>query len=106
MYKTLLQGGHFDKSTKTVLQVPTFSASTFASSFMRIVGKDVTLAMAQGSGAFLVAELCERVTKDGNDEDKKTLKAWFGGDVRKKIEQGDVKGKNVLLEKLDALRSV
>lgn len=72
---------------------------------MQIVGKDVTLDIAQGSGAFLVAELCERVMKEGTDEDKKLLKSWFGDDIRKKIEKGDTKGKNILLEKVDALRS-
>ena len=59
--------------------------------------------MGKGNGAFVVAELCEALVRGEQEEGRQTLKKWFGEDVRKEIEGSDVKGKNVLLEKLAAL---
>ncbi|EMD36246.1 hypothetical protein CERSUDRAFT_115203 [Gelatoporia subvermispora B] len=100
IYKTLLQGGHFSQSTKTVERSSHFSASDFAARFVQIVGRDVTVAMAQDDGAFIVAALCEQLAEDGSKEDKKKVKSWFGKEERKKITG---KGSAVLLEKLQAL---
>ena len=95
MFKTLLQGGHFSRETQSVVPVPTFSASAFASAFMRQVGRELTLKMATDNGAFVVAELCERIRAEGTDEEREALKAWFS-DI-KAIEWCAAKGKTVLL---------
>ena len=61
------------------------------------------MAFAKGNGAFVVAELCEKVCKEGGDAERAMMRSWFSDDIRAQIEQGDAKGKNVLLEKLNAL---
>ncbi|KDQ55462.1 hypothetical protein JAAARDRAFT_71318 [Jaapia argillacea MUCL 33604] len=105
LYKTLLQGGHFDHSTSIISRSLYFSPKEFASAFVKVVGEDVTVAMAKGGGGtFLVAELLERVRAEGSEDEKKLVKAWFGEGVVGEIERGDVKGKKVLLEKIQALR--
>ena len=60
--------------------------------------------MAQGNGAFVVAELCRRVGTEGADEEKRLLRTWFTGEgVGKDIRDKEMKGKSVLLESIDAL---
>ncbi|OCH89163.1 ARM repeat-containing protein [Obba rivulosa] len=100
IYKTLLQGGHFSHSTKSVERSPYFSASDFATRFVQMVGRDVTVAIAQADGAFIVAALCERLAEEGSKEEKETVKSWFGKAERKKITG---KGSAMLLEKLEVL---
>lgn len=65
----------------------------------------------QRNGTFLVAELCAALTKSG-DEDKteetsearEKLKSWLcTPSVQKAIEEGEAKGKKVLLESLGKL---
>ena len=69
--------------------------------FVRLVGKETTLAMAKGSGAFVVAELVERVSAEGSDETKEELKEW----IKHIGSAGDeVKGWGVLMEKVEALK--
>ena len=76
----------------------------FASSFLAVVGRDTTVAMAQGNGAFVVAELCTRVITEGGDEEKRLLRTWFTHKgVSKDIHDKEMKGKHVLLESIDAL---
>lgn len=106
LYKTLLQGGHFCHTTKTISRSSSFSAAAFASAFMKDVGKEETLAMAKGNGAFMVAELCERIREEGSNEEKTMLKDWFSGEVMREIEEGDAKGKKVLVEKVTALSNL
>ena len=106
LYKTLLQGGHYDQSLKSVTKPPSsFSPSAFASSFLTAVGRDVTVAMAQGNGAFVVAELCRRVSVEGTDEEKRLLRMWFTEGVSKDIQDKEMKGKSVLLGSINALVS-
>jgi pumilio family protein 6 len=102
MYKTFLQGGHFSHETNSISPSPSFSASTFASAFLEVVGKDETLRMAKGNGAFVIAELCERIRAEGTTEERAKLKGWFE-DVLKEIEESDAKGKKLLLEKVSIL---
>ncbi|KAG6825975.1 hypothetical protein H0H93_016924 [Arthromyces matolae] len=45
LYKTLLQGGHFNHATKSVEPAPGWDAGAFAKEFTEIVGKDVTIGM-------------------------------------------------------------
>jgi pumilio family protein 6 len=107
LYKTLLQGGHYDQSSKSITKPSSsFSPSTFASSFLTAVGRDATVAIAQGNGAFVVAELCRRVSTEGTDEGKSLLRTWFTEEgVSKDIRDKEMKGKNVLLESIDTLVS-
>jgi len=67
---------------------------------MKIVGREVTLQMAKGDGAFVVAELCVRILERGSDEEKSSLKDWFQEADIREIEESQAKGKKVLLEKL------
>lgn len=62
--------------------------------------------MAQGNGAFVVAELCGRVSAEGTDEEKRLLREWLTeGGVSKGIRDKEMKGKNVLLGSIDTLVS-
>lgn len=56
--------------------------------------------MAGGDGAFLVAELLERVSEEGSVDEKAAIKGWFKPDVKQTLESGEGKGKRVLLEKV------
>lgn len=102
MFKTLLQGGHFSHATQTVELEPTFDAPAFAAAFVRLVGKDTTVAMARGEGAFVVAAVCEQLAQ-GESEQRKVLRSWFGGGERKAIAKTEGRGLGLLLEKLNAL---
>ncbi|KAF9648433.1 hypothetical protein BDM02DRAFT_3187093 [Thelephora ganbajun] len=107
LYKTLLQGGHYDQSSKSITKPSSsFSPSTFASSFLTAVGQDVIVAMAQGNGAFVVAELCRRVSAEGTDKEKRLLRIWFTEELRKDIRGKEMRGQSVLLESIDALLSL
>jgi pumilio family protein 6 len=103
LYKTLLQGGHYNHTTNAIERVSDTAA--FASQFVNIVGKDATIAMCvgDGNGAFVVAELCEALMRENLIEEKATVKKWFGGKVVQEIEAGQAKGKRVLLEKIALL---
>ncbi|KAI0718430.1 ARM repeat-containing protein [Cerioporus squamosus] len=103
LYKTLLQGGHFSHATKTVERAPRFSARDFAQRFVQIVGRENTVAMAQGDGAFVVAVLCEQLAEHEDVEERKTVKGWFDSNARKAVEAAAPKGVNVLLEGLKKL---
>ena len=60
--------------------------------------------MAKGDGAFIVAELIERVREEGSDEDRARLVEIFGkaGEkVRKEVESSRPRGWEVLVSKLE-----
>lgn len=62
--------------------------------------------MAQGNGAFVVAELCRRISTEGTDEERELLRTWFTEkEVSKDIQVKETKGKSVLLESINALLS-
>ncbi|KAJ7471227.1 armadillo-type protein [Mycena galericulata] len=106
LYKTLLQGGHFNRSTAGVEAAAGWDARAFAGKFMDSVGKEVCVAMCtkgERNGAFVIAELCEAVKGDDAESARKTLKAWFGPAVVKETENGEAKGRKILLEKIAAL---
>ncbi|KAG6889216.1 hypothetical protein C0992_006026 [Termitomyces sp. T32_za158] len=108
LYKTLLQGGHFNHTSKTVDLAPNWDANLFAKELVKIVGKDVVVGMCtlgEGNGAFVVAEMCEALIRDGekSEEVRKEVKGWFGDDVREAVEGGQAKGRKVLLEKIASL---
>jgi len=104
IYKRLLEGGHFSHQTKAVVKAESWSATDFASAWLRVVGKQNTVAIALGQGAFVVAALCDRVAKDGSEEQRRELREWFGGETRQSIEKGEMRGKAVLLQSLAALK--
>lgn len=103
MYKSLFQGGHFSHASKSVVRSSSFSPSAFASEFMTIVGQDLTVSMAGGEGAFIIAEFLQRIKEEGSADEKQTVKGWFGGDVVEKLKKSETKGRNVLLDKINAL---
>jgi pumilio family protein 6 len=70
---------------------------------MVTVGNDVTVSMAGGEGAFVVAEFLQRITEEGNTQERHTVKNWFGEGVVDSIKRSETKGRNILLEKIDAL---
>lgn len=62
--------------------------------------------MAQGNGAFVIAELCNQVSAEGTREEKRLLQLWFTGDeISKRIQDKEIKGKSVLLESIEVLLS-
>lgn len=61
--------------------------------------------MAQGNGAFVVAELCRRISAEGTGEEKELLRRWFAEGVHKDIRGKEMKGKDVLLNSIDTLLS-
>lgn len=103
MYKSLLQGGHFSRPEQSVVRSPTFSPSEFASLFLSVVRRDTTISIAQGDGAFVVAELLERIREEGSDEQKTKVRSWFDDSFVAQMEDSEAKGKNVLVEKIKAL---
>jgi pumilio homology domain family member 6 len=102
MYKSLLQGGHFSHSEQSVIRSSAFSPSEFASVFLSAVGSDTTIAIAQGNGAFVAAELVERIREEGTDEQKTKIRNWFNDAFVARLMDSEAKGKNVLIEKIGA----
>jgi len=88
-------------ASKIVETAPLWDAASFATSFMHKAGRDNVLGMACGGGAFVIAELCERLrtSRQGVDE----AKGWFGRKEVENIRNSGVKGKDVLLEKIKLL---
>jgi pumilio family protein 6 len=108
MYKTLLQGGHFNKKTQNVDTTENWDALHFASLFINTVSQNVVTAMCtegERNGSFIIATLCETLMMGGDDKksERQVLKSWFGEKEREKIEKGDGRGKHLLLEKLSLL---
>ncbi|KZV70153.1 ARM repeat-containing protein [Peniophora sp. CONT] len=104
MHKALLQGGHFSRSTGTIEKAERWDAGAYAKTFVEVVGKDRTKAMARGTGAFVVAELLERVRVDGDAKVRGEMRMWFEGFEGEEGES--VKGWSTLIEKVEALRKV
>ncbi|KAK0433391.1 uncharacterized protein EV420DRAFT_1283403, partial [Desarmillaria tabescens] len=69
----------------------------FADQFVETLGQDVIVGMCmkgEANGAFVVAE----ALSGGNA--KCLVKGWFGVNVVKEIEDGDINDKNMLLENI------
>ena len=103
MYKSLLQGGHFSHSEHSVVRSPAFLLSEFALVFLSIVGRDTTIAITQGDGAFVVAELLEQICEEGSNKQKTKVRGWFNDSFMAWMKDGKAKEKNVLVEKIKAL---
>jgi pumilio family protein 6 len=110
LYKTLLQGGHFNHGTASIslASASTWDRGYFAREFVRVVGKGGTLGMCtkgDGNGAFVVAELCGALIGDDAAKaggEREEVKRWFNEGV-KEVGEGRAKGKKVLLEKIALL---
>ena len=70
---------------------------------MQVVGRDVTVAMAGGDGAFVVAALCEQLAEHADLAEKETVKGWFDAKTKKDVQEKGAKGVSVLLESLSKL---
>ncbi|KAI0646045.1 ARM repeat-containing protein [Trametes meyenii] len=103
LYKTLLQGGHFSHSTRTIEHSLRFSARHFAVQFIQLVGRDIIAAMVKGDGAFVVAALCEQLAGHDDEEGRQVVKGWFDAKTCKQIKEANGKGVNILLESLKKL---
>ena len=107
VYKSLLQGGHYNHTSGSVDQIhePLWDTTTFINQFLKVVGKEAITSMCQGdaNGVFVVAELCETLVQGDAADGRQTLKAWFDSDLTKQIEASKAKGNKVHLEKLAPL---
>ncbi|KAM6495204.1 Armadillo-type fold [Amanita muscaria] len=107
LYKTLLQGGHFNHANQKVDYTSAWNHVRFAIAFANTVGQDVIVSMCtKGSrgGAFVVAELCSTLLEEERTKARKMVNKWFDKGVRKEIEEQEgMKGQKVLLEALGRL---
>ncbi|KAF6752057.1 armadillo-type protein [Ephemerocybe angulata] len=110
LYKTLLQGGHFSRKTESIEPVQDWDATSFAVNFATLLSADVITSFCvkgDRNGTFVVAELCEALVKGSeSSEEAKEAREKVKGSfkrVKKDIEGGEARGKNILLEKLAAL---
>jgi len=58
--------------------------------------------MGRGEGAFVIVEFLQQIREDGSIEERRTVKNWFDEEVVDRIKKSETKGRNVLLEKIDA----
>ncbi|CAK5262026.1 unnamed protein product [Mycena citricolor] len=105
LYKTLLQGGHFNRGTSAIDKSPNWDSQVFAEKFVETIGQDVSVAMCckgDCNGTFVIAELCGALIGTASSSTH-SVKQWFSSAVQKEIEARDGKGKNVLLQRIAAL---
>ncbi len=106
MYKTLLQGGHYNHKTQSIETPEHWDASQFAVSFINTIPQRVVTAMCtegERNGTFVIATLCESLAKSDSTNERKKMRDWFGENELKLIRDGDGRGKDLLLEKLALL---
>lgn len=108
MYKTLLQGGHYNKKTQSIETTDQWDALAFATSFMQTVPQNIVVSMCtkgERNGTFVITTLCETLVRGGDERksERQKLRSWFGEKERKAIQKGDGRGKDLLLEKLALL---
>ena len=106
-YKTLLSGGHFDLTTKSVHVVDLALSSQFAQSLWKASssedagGKDNVVRLAKGNAAFVLVELIESLKKAGKVGEVKSVLA--AKEVVESIKSGERKGAALLVEKIELL---
>ncbi|KIK63949.1 hypothetical protein GYMLUDRAFT_40159 [Collybiopsis luxurians FD-317 M1] len=118
LYKTLLQGGHFNHASKAVEEVEGWDAGAFAVHFVESVsgedGEGVKSLCTKGerNGAFVVAELCGALVRASSTnaevkQAREKVKAWLSGsEITDEIKEGEksgAKGVKVLLDAIAAL---
>ncbi|KAJ3748196.1 armadillo-type protein [Lentinula raphanica] len=121
LYKTLLQGGHFNHSLKTIEKSDKWDPVAFALDFVKTVGgedgaviKDMCT-KGERNGTFVVAELCGALGGGSGGADESTsvkeirerLRGWLSTpEIRKAIEEGEkngARGTKVLLDAIGTL---
>ncbi|KAJ3717961.1 armadillo-type protein [Lentinula raphanica] len=122
LYKTLLQGGHFNHSLKTIDKSDKWDPAAFALDFVKTVGgedggviKDMCT-KGERNGTFVVAESCGALAvgrSGGADESasvkeiRERLRGWLSTpEIRKAIEEGEkngARGTKVLLDAIGTL---
>ncbi|KAJ3771595.1 armadillo-type protein [Lentinula raphanica] len=122
LYKTLLQGGHFNHSLKAIDKSEKWDPRAFALNFVKTVGgedgaviKDMCT-KGERNGTFVVAELCGALAvgrSGGADESasvkeiRERLRGWLSTpEIHKAIEEGEkngARGTKVLLDAIGTL---
>ncbi|KAG8679681.1 pumilio domain member 6, partial [Ceratobasidium sp. 423] len=97
LYKTLVQGGHFNQQTKEIERSER-APKDVAGKFMHTAGKENVTSMALGEGGFVIAEVIGKLK--GDQENLKEIRSWFKKDTRERLGKGDIRGSAVLLERL------
>jgi pumilio homology domain family member 6 len=104
LFKALLQGGHFSQATKLVERSPHFDREGLVHSFVETVGQERTLEMTREGGAFVVIELLEALEQDEKlSKERDLVRSWFDKPTKKQLAGSDIKGRDLLLEKLGKL---
>ncbi|KAJ7595727.1 armadillo-type protein [Mycena floridula] len=107
LYKTLLQGGHFNHTSKTVELAPPWDRLAFAAQFVDTLDQDILTSLCtkgEKNGAFVIAELCQALVGAAEvTEARQKVKRSFSESVLKDIDGGSGKGRQVLLEKIALL---
>ncbi|KIY50223.1 puf family RNA-binding protein [Fistulina hepatica ATCC 64428] len=105
-YKALLQGGHFNRTTKQIDRTSSWDTGTFAVRFVEIVDRDNTVSICtkgEKNGLFIVAALCEALARSSHEDVQNTVRSWFTDDVRNRILEDHGRGQQVLLDQLSQL---
>lgn len=106
LIKTLVQGGHYNRSSSTVDIAPSWPADDFVKALLSTdgIGKDDLVRMAAGNGAFIIAELVARVVgsseEDGLAKEREYLRSVFDKKAVQEIETNKPKGLDVLSAQL------
>ncbi|KAJ1305592.1 hypothetical protein OPQ81_000589 [Rhizoctonia solani] len=99
LYKTLVQGGHFNQQTKQIERSEQ-APEDVARKFMHAAGKENITSMALGEGGFVIAEVIGKLVEQGDQESLKEVRSWFKKGTRERLSKGDIRGSAVLLERL------
>ncbi|ELU37467.1 puf family RNA-binding protein [Rhizoctonia solani AG-1 IA] len=91
LYKTLVQGGHYNQQTKSIERSEQAPKSV-PKKFMYVAGKENVVSMALGEGGFIVAEVVGKLKDEGDYDDLKEIRSWFKKDARDKLGKGDIRG--------------
>ena len=104
LYKTLLQGGHYNQATKTVDVCPYFDPLAFAQAFVMAANKEDVIQMTVTGGAFVTIELVQALRKGGDGlAELDTLQSWLDEAARSRIQKSDTKGRDLLLQNIALL---
>ena len=106
-YKTILSGGHFNTSTKSVDVVDTSLSKAFATAVWEAItseeagGEDNVVNLAKGNAAFVLVELTQALVAAGKAAEVKRILG--GKKTREEIAKSGRKGASLLAEKLGEL---
>ncbi len=104
LFKSLLQGGHFSQSSGSVEKSPYFDAGAFTRAFLHVLGEERIVEMSKSGGTFVVVELLQAVSTDEQlAQERALVRSWFTSEVKEQIRNSDVKGRELLIEKIEQL---